>query len=429
MLLGKLLASRQLAGWLGQGVVSAANFVVLLVVAKWGGMAELGYYSLGFSVVAMTMAAQDSLVTRPYAIQLFKPPGGPGAHAYGTLVFGLALSAVIGAALLGAAGLLYATEADPQLAAVFLVLSLATPLVLARDFARRFCFANLQMHRALGLDIGASLLLLAAVMAVAFSGTLSASTTLLCYGAAGGIACAAWFAGSRHAFTRVPGASRASARQSWKLGKWLLLSQMAIQLQGYAAQWLILVMAGAVATGVYTACLSVVNLSNPFIFGILNFLTPKYVRVRNGAGDRGLRPAVFRDTLLITGVMTIFALALYFAGDMLLVGLFPSIVTGHGPAILALLAAAAAAGAAGSPATIALSAAERGPLIAVLSFASFIAGSVAVILLLPVYGLLGAALGMLLVEVLGAAARLLLFLRATSSPAGAGKPALARNMQ
>ena len=63
---GKTLLSNQLAGWLDQIIVSAASFVVLLILARSTGVANVGYYAVGLSILALAITVQDSLVTRPY---------------------------------------------------------------------------------------------------------------------------------------------------------------------------------------------------------------------------------------------------------------------------------------------------------------------------------------------------------------------------
>lgn len=408
--LRKLSASNQIASWAGQGLVSAVNFVVLVVLARFAGVAELGYYSVGFSIVVMAMVAQDSLVTRPYAIQMFKQPDGPAAHAYGTLVFGVLLSLLMSVGLGICGALMLALDFSTDLAGLCLVLAMITPLALARDFARRFSFANLRMREALVLDAGASFLLLMCLSLLAWQGMLSASTALAAIGVAGVLSAGCWLMSNRHAFQRVAGATRKAARQSWSLGKWLLSSQLFLQMQGYAVHWITLIVAGAAATGVYVACLSIVALSNPFLYGLFNAFTPQFVRTLKDHGRVALRRAAFRGALVIGAIMGAFALILGAGGGLLVPLLYPDLdFTGEGR-VLFLLAIAAAIAALGAPATIALSALERGRAIAVLSIVICCAGAVTVWLLLLEWGLVGAAMGILATETLGTIARWSLFL-------------------
>ena len=408
--LRKLLASNQLASWAGQGLVSAMNFVVLIMLARYAGAIEVGYYAAGFSILIMAMVTQDSLVTRPYAIQLFKPPDVPEAHAYGALIFSLGLSATISLGLAAAAYVMHLLEPHARLTSLFLVLSVVTPLALSRDFARRFSFAHLRMRQALVLDAAASTILLLLIVILAWCELLDATTALFAIGIAGAFGALIWSWLSRGYFTRKPGAARQTAKLSWSLGKWLLSSQIALQVQSYAAHWITLLVAGAAATGLYSACLSIVGLANPFLFGLFNMLTPKFVRALKDEGEAGLKRAALRDAVLIGAIMGAFAMFVIMSGNLILPLLFPGEDFAGGQDVLSILALSSAISAMGAPATIALSAAERGQAIAGLSFAICLLGSVAVWLLLQQWALMGAAIGILITESIGAAARWALFL-------------------
>lgn len=408
--LRRLLASNQMASWAGQGLVSAMNFVVLIVLARFAGATELGYYAVAFSILVIAMVTQDSLVTRPYAIQLFKAPAAPGTHAYGALAFGLWISIAMGLCLAAAGILMHQLGSDAKLANLFLILAAVTPLALTRDFARRFSFAHMRMRQAFALDAAASAMLVMLIALLAWRGMLDAVTALAAIGAAGGLSALGWFWFSRGYFTRSPGATRQTAWQSWSFGKWLLSSQLALQVQGYAAHWLTLLVAGAAATGLYSACLSIVGLANPFLFGLFNMLTPKFVRILKDEGEAGLRRAAFRDSLLIGAIMGGFAIVLMTGGSLLMRLLFPGEGFEGGTGVLSILAISSAVSALGAPATIALSAAERGRIIAALSLGICILGSLAVWLMLLRWGLMGAAFGILITELLGTTARWALFL-------------------
>lgn len=423
--LRRFLFSNQFASWAGQGIVSATNFAILIILAHWARVEDVGFYALGYSILALAMVAQDSLVTRPYAIQMFKPPGGPEAHAYGTLVVAALMAVATGLVLAGASVIMRMSGAEPALTGVVLMLAAAAPLALTREFARRFSFANLQMHQALVLDVAASALIVALLLALALTGRLDAPMAFAAIGGAGSLCALVWFMARRSFFRAMPGAVMQTARQSWAFGKWLLASQITLQVQGYAAHWITALVAGVAATGVYSACLSIVSLSNPFLFGLFNLLTPKFVRILRDEGPRGLRREAFRDALVIGAIMGAFTLVLYLGGGFLLADLFPGKDFAGGTDVLSILALSSAVSALGAPATIALSASERGRAIAALSFGACVFGSAVVWLLLPRWGLPGAAFGMLATECLGTLARWALFLSGhhSSSPRPAPAPA------
>ena len=414
--LERISASEQLAGWLDQGLVSAANFAVLLLIARFSDVSQVGYYAIGFSLLVVAMTVQDSLVTRPYAIQLFNPPGGPEAHAYGALVLGMLLSAAIGAVLALIALLLLASGEAGELSGLIGTLALAAPFALGREFARRYSFANLLMRQALVLDAAASIIILAVLGMLAYSGTLDARSGLAAIGLGGGSVASIWLMLKHRSFNRSRQAISQTARQCWSFGKWLLASQITLQAQGYAAHWIILAAAGAAATGIYSACLSVVALSNPFLFGLFNMLTPKFVRKFKDAGERGLKREALKDAAAIGAIMGAFTVLLLLAGEMLMVLLFARQNYGEHAVLLGILALAAAIAAMGAPATIALSAVERGRSIAALSFGTCALGSIAVWVFLSRWGLQGAACGILVTETLGTMARWTLFLSSSKFP-------------
>ena len=101
---------------------------------------------------------------------------------------------------------------------------------------------------------------------------------------------------------------------------------------------------------------------------------------------------------------------------MLMVLLFARQNYGEHAVLLGILALAAAIAAMGAPATIALSAVERGRSIAALSFGTCALGSIAVWVFLSRWGLQGAACGILVTETLGTMARWTLFLSSSKFP-------------
>jgi hypothetical protein len=61
---GRLLSTGHLLAWADQAVVSAASFLVLIMIGRWTDAGQLGTYALGNSLLVMLMWAQDALITR-----------------------------------------------------------------------------------------------------------------------------------------------------------------------------------------------------------------------------------------------------------------------------------------------------------------------------------------------------------------------------
>lgn len=390
--------------WLDQAVVSAISFTTLIMLGRWTDAGTLGAYAAALSVLTLLAASQDALITRPYAIRVHQPIGTPGEHAFSSLMLCLML-AIAGMLMFGAAAvtlsLLEAGWASAPLAAM---LAGVVPFILLREFARRFAFAHLRTFDAFMLDTSVAALNLALLGYLGWSGQLSALTALLSLGAACGLGGLGWLYLMRRQFAVRWGRLPENLRQSWRLGKWLLSGQLAVQAQGYATLWLSLVIGGATATGIYAAGMSIVSIANPLLFGFYNILTPRSVRALGRLGPTGLRRQAAGDALLLVLLMTPFCLLIYMFGADLQRLLYPGIADTADTHLLTVLALASLAGAVGVPAAVALSSAERTRAAARVRIAAAALNIALVAVLMARFGLLGAAYGMLAAELTGSVA-------------------------
>lgn len=409
-----LKSKNQIWGVADQLVVSVTSFAAMIIIARSTDVSQLGLYSIGNSLIVMLLTMQDSLITRPYSIQMFKPAGTPEEHGFSSLLLSWILSSMAAVAALTAA-LYFAAKADGSgNTALALAISFVTPLVLFREFGRRYSFANLKAYRAFAVDLVAALSILVPMVYLGWSGKLNAVTAIVTIGCGAGLSGTLWFIRRRRAFRYSSDALKKTFWQSWALGKWLLGSQLAMQFQGYAIHWLCLLVIGVAMTGAYAACLSIVALANPFLYGFFNLLTPKSVRTLKDKGPIELRRQVFRDSTLLGGMMTAFTVFIYFAGEEIMSLVYSGeeyANQGHVLTVLSLASVAGAVGAFGGPAAIALQSAERGRAIASVAMITCIIGSLASWYLISAYGLAGAAWGLLVTEVVGAIGRWTLFIR------------------
>lgn len=409
-----LKSKNQIWGLGDQAVVSVTSFATMIIIARSADASQLGIYAIGNSILVMLLTVQDSLITRPYSVQLFKPPGTPEEHGFSALLLSavLALFAAIGAVCVSIVFGFW--EVDPASQSLALIIAFVAPFALFREFGRRYSFANMKMYRAFAVDLAAAIATLIPMFYLGWSGKLTAQTAMITIGCGAGLSGTLWFIRRRRAFKYSFDALKKTFWQSLGLGKWLLSSQLAMQSQGYAAHWLCLFVLGASATGTYAACLSIVALANPFLFGFFNLLTPKSVRTLRDQGSQGLRRQVMRDSMLLGGMMMVFAVFIFFAGETIMSLLYSGEAYANQGNVLTILAVASVAGAIGAfggPAAIALQSTERGPAIAGIAVATCLLGSLVTWLFISLWGLTGAAWGILITESLGAAGRWFYFLR------------------
>ena len=230
---------------------------------------------------------------------------------------------------------------------------------------------------------------------------MSATSACAALGAASAFPTAIWLYYARAEFTIRLQHVRMVLKQTWALGKWLLVGRITVQMQGYITYWLAAAIGGAAVTGVYAACMSIVGFANPLMIGLSNVLMPKLVLAWKDGGGPGLWHEAIRNTALIAAVMTAFSLAVFFGGEHVMRFLFHGKeFEGYGQTLM-VLALATSLGTLGTPASIALATMERPRAIIMVTTVEAVLTVALVWVLMTKWGLLGAAYGMLAGNVAG----------------------------
>ena len=394
-----------------QAVVSATSFLTTVLVGRYTDPSQLGAYAIAVSVLASLFTIQGSLITLPYSIQRHRPLGTPAEHAGSSLAQGGLLSAVAIIMLAVTALGLFARGAPPEVTAMAWALAAVMPFGLLREFGRRFAFTHLQMGQALGLDAAVAVIQLSILGWLGLTGRMSAVTACGALGVSCGLAAVGWLYVARSDFVIRTGQLWAATRQSWSLGKWLFVGQViTVQAQRYIPYWLMIVIAGAAATGIYAACMSVVSFVNPLMFGFANILTPRSVLAWKEGGGTALRRQTIRDSLFLGALMIVFCLLVLWAGEEVMRFLYHgNEYEGHGHTIT-VLAFATFASAMGMPASNALATMERPRAIVGVGIVGAVLTVVLIWGLMAQWGLVGAAYGLLAANVFGSAGLWLAFL-------------------
>ena len=282
----RLLSREHVLSLVDQTIVSGTSFLTTVSIASWSGSSELGIYAVGMSILISLLAFQEFLS--------FRNPIRSGRHypdraerAGASLTCGILFSAVSVLALTVAAFGFLGWGARPEMVEVVWALAGIVPFALTRDFARRFAFAQLEMGRALLLDLAVSTIQLSALGWLGVSGRMSALNAYIVLGGACAFPTALWLYYSRAEFTIRMRNARDALTQSWELGKWLLAGRVTVQVQGSITYWISMAVAGAAVTGTYAACMSILGLANPLLIGLGNVLIPKSVVAWKNAGAEG----------------------------------------------------------------------------------------------------------------------------------------------
>lgn len=282
-----------------QAVVSGTSFVTSVIVGRTCGTTELGAYYLALSVVFFVRGIQEQLVFAPYMIYCGRRHGDEAAHYAGSslvhqlVVSGLAALVMLG---IGISGLAPATFTS----ILWLLLGIV-PLLMMREYVRQISFAHLEPRAAVAVDMLVAAVQLSVLLALALSGNLSTPIALAVMAGSAGIAAAAWLFFKSQTFD--VGLIRAYRDwiHNWTFARWALASQLLACSTPYVMPWIVALTQGETETGILGACATLVGLSNMFMLGLSNYLSPRAARAYAEGGTGALR-GVLRQTAMIYGV-------------------------------------------------------------------------------------------------------------------------------
>jgi len=285
-----------------QALVSGANFISVAILARACSQEEVGVYSLAWTVVLFLAAAQANIITMPYTVYCHRRSGRDLAEYGGSAVAHQLIStlAAVFCCLLMAAVLSF-DVGFRGLRTTSWVLIGAVPMVLARDFTRRFAFAHLSLRAATAMDAAVSIIQVAGLVALWRFGRLSAATGFVAMGLACALGPIGWWLVGRPTIHFSRSAIWSDWRENWAFGRWALRSQLT-GLAFYVLPWLLAAVHGKAETGELAACTSLVGLSNLFVMGLNNLLMPKAARAFTRQGPAALR-RVLRKALLLAVVV------------------------------------------------------------------------------------------------------------------------------
>jgi O-antigen/teichoic acid export membrane protein len=394
-----------------QAIVSGTSLLTTLLIARWSNPAQLGVYTVGTTLLLSVVGFQESLILEPYLIQRYYTHATPRERAGASLALSFGFSAlsmlVCAIAVVAFITLSYGSEVISTTAAIAIII----PFALSKNFARRFLFARLEFAGALVLDLAVACIQLSTLVWLGRKGHMSALSAWVALGAANALAAIGWLYHARADFLIRMRHVSTVMRQSWPLGKWLLVGQVTALLQGNITYWLSITIAGAAVTGLFAACMGIVGFANPMLLGLGNSFMPRSVIAWNNGGGRRLFREALRNTALVAVLMIAFTLGIVFVGESLMTLLFHGAEYQGYRHMLIVLALSMLAGALGSPAQFALAAMERPRPIVASATVGSIATVILVCLLMTRWGLLGAAYGLLGGGAFGSAARWVAFLR------------------
>jgi O-antigen/teichoic acid export membrane protein len=334
------LAVRGVVLMTDQVVSSGTNFLTTIILGRACLPEELGFYSLGFSLVMLLMRVPSCLVWTPYTSFMPVMTEDDRRHYSGSALVHLALLCIMLAGIVSAIGVgMMSLNENAGLSRVLIVLGPAMALMLLREHARNISFARLRASNALLIDVAVAAIQTAGMLLLAFSGTLTAVRAYLVIFAAGVPVVTVWILASRHALQFRRSHVIADFAKNWRFARWLLASVLVLGCTEVLGPWGLTVMHGPSAVGVFAAALSIISLSKPLVLSFQNFFRPHAAHVFAKQGFPGLFRTVIRATLAVTGIAAVFTLGIVIWGDNLLIFVYGGKYAGQGGVVTALVLA------------------------------------------------------------------------------------------
>jgi len=321
-----------------QGVVSITNFATAVIIGRVCGKAELGVYTLAWTLITLATEISAVLITAPYIV--FGPQLGWSRRRWylGSILAHQLLLSMMFALTMAAGAVLGSWRGwlPDRVSTVVTTTAVVIVFISLREFVRRVSFAELKIGRALLVDITACIAQAVGVLLLLHFGALTASRTYTLLGISSAVAAGGWLAIHRGAFRSDTRIYARDLKRNWRFAKWLLASCILSVLARYLYPWLLAAFHGTSATGTWAACLAIVALGNPVLLGLGNYVGPKISNVYAISGVGAMQRCVYRSSLLLTVLLFPVVLVLAGFGGRIVTGVYGNAYAGGAGVVLLL---------------------------------------------------------------------------------------------
>jgi O-antigen/teichoic acid export membrane protein len=398
-----------------QAVVSATSFLTGIIIARACAKDQFGLYMLGFGLVNLLVSLQTALISAPYTVYSPRLSGQALRRYLGsTTLHQLVFSALVMLTLALPVTICRAMGSASAMRNMFWAIALSIAFLLLREHLRRVYFAGLRIGAALVFDVCVSLAQLSAVAALARCGALSCVTVYGAMGAVCALAASGWLWHNRHEVAFRGSRPMEDLARNWSQAKWVLAGSIVVMVMVQLPLWFLTGLDGPAATGTFSAAMSVVCLSNPFIIGIGNYLGPQISAAFALNGIEGVYSVVTKSTALLAAAMMVFCLVLFSCAHPLVVLMYGGKYAGSG-VVVPVLALGFLAWASNIPMGCGLQAIERAQVNLVANLVGLVFALVPGFWLVSLYGPIGGAYGFLLGHLVSLVVRWIGFARVVKS--------------
>jgi O-antigen/teichoic acid export membrane protein len=271
--------------------------------------------------------------------------------------------------------------------------------------------ADLKMATAIVIDGAVAVVQLSGLLLLVYLGDLSLPAIFGVMAGACALASVGWVLARPSEIQFDRRRFLADWRGNWPFSKWSLKSYLVSNTMPQILPWILSIAVGTAATGVLGACATLVGISNVFVLGVANLLTPQAAQAFVSGGVNELRRVLVQAALFLGLILGTVCLVLVFSGERVAVFIYGDQFQGCGP-ILVVLALSASVNSVGMIVGNGLWAIDEPRLNFVADLWYVSATLIATLFLIVPLGVLGAALATLAGASAGTVVRAMIFTRA-----------------
>lgn len=297
-----------------QAVVSVSNFLTGIVVAKAIGISEFGVFSLIAATVLGMQGIQQALVTGP---MLFMSRVGGEDNGrisqYFTLQVLLSVPLAVGAAIV------LGTFLHQWSASLLVGIFGAVFFLQMQEFSRARLYIDLKASEVLVLDITNQGLRLALLLLLWHLESLTVSSAFLVLALASGISS---LPAVRSVVPQTFRACADVAKNSFQYGRWLLVESLAYYLSVPLYLYFSSAFLSHEATGGLSAVITLLNLPNVLVLGLMNLAIPMARRKLMNEGYEAWRSQLVSTGAVVIAVSVFLYAVISASGSFLLVRVY-----------------------------------------------------------------------------------------------------------
>jgi O-antigen/teichoic acid export membrane protein len=316
--------------FLDQGFCSATNFLTGALLARACSKAEYGLYVLGFTLLVITMDIQVSLSGIPFTVLSPQLKSKDRRFYLGsTLIQHLGLSVVVAAGFVMAAFIVSITAGMNGFANMLFALSIASVLILLRDFIRFVLLSELRVWTSLLMGLTASVTTIG-LLFWAYSGdNLTVSSGYLIMGVGSGVSVVPILLKEKKQISFTTKRLREHLGDNWRFGKWLVAQAVADFAVVRLYPWALMLFIDSSATAVYGVCVIFAGTLNPLLMGINRYLGPRAAQVACHRRTQ-IHHEIYYWMVLIVVPLLAFLLLAFFFGEWAIVTIYGNKFAGIG---------------------------------------------------------------------------------------------------